>query len=357
MVAAVGHGSSALWYMTRSTGLVAMVLLSATVVVGIVCSIGWASERWPRFASQALHRNLSLFALALILVHVVTTVADGFVPISILDAIIPFRSPYRPLWIGLGACAFDVLLAVAVTSGLRRRIGTRAWRTVHWLAYACWPVALFHGLGSGSDTRLAGAQVVYVVCVVSVLGALVWRLVSARSVATAGRAGAAALATLIVLSAAVFTVLGPLRPGWSRRSGTSSALLAQLSGATAPSAPARPATTGSVPALPFSSSLAGRYSISGPDAAGREQLVFSLRLTNSGQPLLVTLGGQARRGGVTMTSSSVSLGALQGSVTTLDGSFIAATVGTGATAEHLSIQLQIDPRSRAVTGSVSATAA
>ena len=115
LLATVGHGSTALWYLTRATGLVSLILLSATVVLGTVASVGWTSDRWPRFLSQSLHRNLSLLCVVLIGVHVVTTVGDGYVPIGLADAVIPFRSPYRPIWVGLGAVAFDMLLAVAIT--------------------------------------------------------------------------------------------------------------------------------------------------------------------------------------------------------------------------------------------------
>ena len=132
VLATVGHGSTAMWYLTRASGLVSFVALSATVALGIVSSLGVVLERWPRFASQLLHRNLSLFSIVFIGIHIVTTVVDGFVPIGILDAVVPFRSPYRPMWVGFGAVAFDLLLAVAVTSGLRRRIGVQAWRFVHW---------------------------------------------------------------------------------------------------------------------------------------------------------------------------------------------------------------------------------
>ena len=101
-----------------------------------------------------LHRNLTLLALVFVAAHVVTTVADGFAPIGLLDAVVPFVSPYRPIWLGLGAVAFDLLLALVVTSLLRARIGYRSWRVVHWLAYAAWPVALVHALGTGSDARI-----------------------------------------------------------------------------------------------------------------------------------------------------------------------------------------------------------
>src|ERR1035437_7690940 len=120
-LAAVAHSGTALWYFTRATGLISLILLSATVVLGIVASVGWTSAQWPRFVSQAVHRNLSLLCIALIAIHIVTTVADGYVPIGYVDAFIPFLTPYRPLWIGLGALAFDMLLAVGITSGLRRR--------------------------------------------------------------------------------------------------------------------------------------------------------------------------------------------------------------------------------------------
>src|SRR6516164_655813 len=235
LVGTVGHGSSAMWFLTRATGLVTLILLSATVVLGTVASVGWTTERWPRFLSQGVHRNLSLFCLALLGVHVFSTVVDGYVPISLLDALIPFRSAYRPVWVGLGALALDMLIAVAITSGLRRRIGTAAWRGVHWLAYACWPIAVVHGLGSGTDARLPGALLVFVICVSAVAGSTAWRIAAGRLPSTAWRLGAGATAALVVIAIAAFAVAGPLQPGWSRRSGTSSALLAQLSGSSAAS--------------------------------------------------------------------------------------------------------------------------
>lgn len=230
-LAALGHGATSYWYFTRAAGLVALVVLSATVVLGIVSSIGWVGERWPRFFSQGLHRNLSLYCLALVALHVVSTVADGYVPITIADAFVPFASPYRPVWVGFGALAFDVLLAVGVTAGLRRRIGPRTWRGVHWLAYLCWPIAVVHGLGSGSDTRLPAGIVVYVVCVGAVTAAGACRLwsVRGRSVGRALMAGGGGMVALAVI--AVFALAGPLRPGWSQRAGTS---VAAVSGVAAP---------------------------------------------------------------------------------------------------------------------------
>ena len=138
-VVATTSGPTILWYLARGSGLAALVVLTLSVVLGIVTSVRWTNPRWPRFVIELLHRNSSLLAFALIVVHVAAVVLDGFAPIGWKDAVIPFASPYRPLWLGLGSVAFDLLVAILVTSLLRHRIGHRTWRFVHWFAYACWP--------------------------------------------------------------------------------------------------------------------------------------------------------------------------------------------------------------------------
>src|ERR1700761_6959629 len=131
---------SAYRYRARGTGAVSLVLLTASVVLGIVGSVRFTAPRWPRFAIDAVHRDVSLLVLVVLAIHIVTSVLDGFAPITLLDGVIPFVTPYRPLWMGLGTLAFDLLLAIAITSLIRRRLGYRTWRAVHWLAYASWPV-------------------------------------------------------------------------------------------------------------------------------------------------------------------------------------------------------------------------
>jgi methionine sulfoxide reductase heme-binding subunit len=126
--------SHALWFATRGAGVVSLLMLTGVVVLGISGATRWRSTRWPRFVLAGLHRNLTLLALVFIGIHVVTTVADGYAPISLLNAIVPFSSPYRPLWLGLGAVALDILLALTITSLLRARIGYGRWRALHWFA-------------------------------------------------------------------------------------------------------------------------------------------------------------------------------------------------------------------------------
>ena len=174
VLAATGN-AKVFWYLTRGMGVGALILLTASVALGVVTSVRWRSDRWPRFITAGLHRNLTLLAIAFVAVHVLATVADGYTPIGLQDAVIPFISPYRPIWLGLGAIAFDLLLALVATSLLREKIGYRMWRYVHWLAYLAWPVALVHALGTGTDARLGWMRWTGVACVAVVAFAVISR--------------------------------------------------------------------------------------------------------------------------------------------------------------------------------------
>jgi sulfoxide reductase heme-binding subunit YedZ len=143
---------TAFWYLARGTGIVALILLTLTLALGVANVLRMRIPGAPRFVTLGIHRSVSLLAVVFVAVHVLTTVADGYVPISLASAVIPFSSGYRPFWVGLGAIAFDLLLALVITSVLRRRVGYRTWRLVHWSAYACWPIAFVHALGTGTDT-------------------------------------------------------------------------------------------------------------------------------------------------------------------------------------------------------------
>ena len=217
LLAAATSGPSPLWYATRATGVVALVLLTVTVALGIAGVSRLESRHWPRVITAGLHKNISLLVVAFVLVHVLTTVLDSFVSISIISAVIPFSSGYRTFWLGLGAIAFDLILALVVTSLLRGRLSYRAWRAVHLLAYASWPVALWHGLGTGTDSKLPWLLAIDAGCVLLVAGALLWRL----QLMAPGTARKAAIAATIAVPAAtiVFVIAGPLRSGWAARAG------------------------------------------------------------------------------------------------------------------------------------------
>src|SRR5580693_4008949 len=134
-------GTADLWFLSRGSGLVLLVLFSIVVVLGVATRTGSAPSRWPRFAVAELHRTLSLFAVSLLALHVVTAILDPFVTIGWAATVLPFASPYRTVAIGLGALTVDLAGAVLITSLARRRLGQRTWRAVHWLAYLAWPAA------------------------------------------------------------------------------------------------------------------------------------------------------------------------------------------------------------------------
>jgi sulfoxide reductase heme-binding subunit YedZ len=172
----IGH---ALWYSSRATGLVSLLLLTATVVLGALNTGRLSLPGWPRFVVAAVHRNLSLVAVAFVAVHVATAVIDPYAGIGWLDVIVPFGSVYRPFWLGLGAVAGDLFIAVLATSLLRQRLGVRLWRLVHWASYACWPVALLHGVGTGTtDRHTAWVIALDLSCVAAVTAAIAWRVIS-----------------------------------------------------------------------------------------------------------------------------------------------------------------------------------
>jgi sulfoxide reductase heme-binding subunit YedZ len=209
----------ALWYLTRATGAAALVLLTLSLVLGVVNVRRFTSRRFPRFVVDGWHRTTSLLVCALLAVHIGTSVLDGYAPIQVADVVIPFGGAYRPLWLGLGALAFDLLLAVIATSLLRARLGARAWRAVHWLAYACWPVALFHGLGTGSDVRAGWLVWVSAGCASAVVLAVIVRLADRRT-GVPVRVSAAAALVAAVAGLALWLPSGPMASGWAARSGT-----------------------------------------------------------------------------------------------------------------------------------------
>jgi sulfoxide reductase heme-binding subunit YedZ len=141
-----------LWHASRATGLVAMLLLTLVVVLGVLGSLRVATRSWQRFAIAGIHRNLALLTVVFLALHIITSVVDTYVAIDWPDAFIPFGSDYRPVWLGMGTVASDIVLALLITSLLRPRINQRLWRAVHWAAYACWPVTVAHALGTVTNS-------------------------------------------------------------------------------------------------------------------------------------------------------------------------------------------------------------
>jgi hypothetical protein len=358
-------GPSAYWYLTRGTGTVALVLLTVTVVLGVLDVERFASPRWPRFAVDRVHRDASLLVIALLVVHIVTSVLDAFAPIRLLDGVIPFVSAYRPLWLGLGALAFDVLLAVLLTSLVRRRIGHRGWRVVHWLAYLTWPAAVFHTLGTGSDASSLWLSVVTGACLLAVLLAVGSRIVRTGRGPALVRGGAAVAAVALPVGIVVFALAGPFAPHWARRAGTPTTLLraAAVQRASAPrrvvrTVPPVHLTRDHVPRT-FTDSLDGTVRQSPATGGAIVDLVMRCEGALSGTLRVRLAGAPVAGGGLSLTGSQVQLtasgltAALQGRVRSLAGqSFDARVRNAVGTTVDLRVDLNIDAGSGTVTGTL-----
>ena len=178
--AAAVAGSQGMWFVSRGSGLALLAAFSAVLVLGVAARLGSAPRRLPRFVFAELHRTLALFSIAFLGLHVVTAILDPFVTIGWAATVLPFASGYRTLATGLGTLAVDLGGAVLLTSLARGRLGYRAWRAVHWLAYLAWPVAFVHSLtAGGTDLRIWWVAVIEWGSAAAVATAIVARLLQA----------------------------------------------------------------------------------------------------------------------------------------------------------------------------------
>lgn len=359
-IAAAIKGPSAYWYLTRGTGAVSLVLLTLSVALGVMNIRRVRTEQVPRFVFDSLHRTASLLAVAFVIVHVLTSLLDSFAPIRVVDAVVPFVSAYRPLWLGLGAVGFDLLIAVTITSLARRRFGYRTWRATHWLAYASWPVSLLHGLGTGSDTKVGWMLALTALCMIAVIVAVVARATEGWPRHAGVRLTALGATAIMPIGLLIWLPSGPLAKGWAKRAGTPASLLVasagggSTQGASTPSSSSGSSSSSS-PSTSFTAPVSGtvRQGESGSGLA-----IVDISLNVSGQHLSrlrIRIAGQAiDGGGVSMSSSRVTFGSsanpdqYRGQVTALQGTDVQALV-SDASGSRLSLtaQLQLDGRGNA----------
>src|SRR5215470_15785519 len=156
--------NEALWYTARGAGTISLILLTVVVVLGVGSRSGRPVFGLPRFGVAAVHGNASLIALGLLLVHMFGLLLDPYAQLRLVDLVIPFGAAYRPLWLGLGTLAMDLLIVVWLSTLVRHRIGARVWRAIHWVSYAIWPIALLHTLYDGSDAGQFWMRAIAVGC-------------------------------------------------------------------------------------------------------------------------------------------------------------------------------------------------
>ncbi len=325
-----------LYPLDRATGIVALALLTASVMLGVLGSMRFSREpKWPQFALARIHRDVSLLVVVLLAVHI-ASVLSSFAPIMLVDAVLPFTSAYRSVWIGLGALSLDVVLAVMVTSVLRRRVGQRAWRAIHWASYAAWPLALAHGLTAGVDGR-AGWMLAYsIVSIGVVLAAVRARIVQARP-----RRRLVVLAIVLAgvstLGMVVLALAGPLSPGWNARAGgatparkpaTPPAKVAKVPAKRpAVKAPVRPPVTMRHAIGSFVTAIAGTRAVI---HSGRSSLTrVVVRFAHPEGVLIVTLASRAGSGSAVLRLTGTPM-ALTGHAARLGPGQFTATVASSA---------------------------
>jgi methionine sulfoxide reductase heme-binding subunit len=165
------------WYLMRASGVVALLLLTGSFVLGIATFRRWTPRDMPRFVTAGLHRSISLLAVVFLAVHVITAVADPYSVLGLGAIFVPYLSAGQSaFWVAIGAISLDLFIALIVSSLLRARIGARTWRAIHWAAYGSWPLAVIHSYGMGTDAFSTWLMAIGSVCVAAVAATIVWRL-------------------------------------------------------------------------------------------------------------------------------------------------------------------------------------
>ncbi len=182
-----------LWYTTRATAIVTLVLFTLVVALGTFVATRVGGTYVGRFEVNELHRSLSMVAVVFLAIHVTTTVVDSYVPTGVLSVFVPLTSAYRRVAIGVGAVALDLIGAVWISSLLKLRIANTTWRFIHWFSWLALATALVHAYLAGTDSRHGWGLIVLVVCAVVGLASAVWRYLG-RPTRAAGRTALSPLA-------------------------------------------------------------------------------------------------------------------------------------------------------------------
>jgi len=188
------------WVATRLIGFLSYYAIGGSVIYGLLLSTKILDAIAHRPVSFALHQDLSAIGLGLAGVHAVLLGLDASVPFSLFEIVVPFAAPYRPVWVGVGQVALYLVAIVYASFHVRRQIGQRTWRLVHYVTFLAFLGATAHGILTGTDTTTAWAWWSYVVASVAVVFLTAYRVVIAvearRSPAgDAGTAPGAAAAT------------------------------------------------------------------------------------------------------------------------------------------------------------------
>lgn len=304
------------WDVARAGGFTAYILMMLSVAVGLALTMHWQSPKWPRLINSEMHNFLALLGTVFIGIHVLAVWVDPFTRFGWAEVFLPFVSHYRPLWMAFGIVALYLGIAVGISSWIRPLIGYKWWRKLHILTLFAWILVTIHSLATGSDTRTWWGILIYGGSVL-LIGSLLWmRLSQPANAQSRAHPVLATAVLLIALFGTLWTMLGPLQPGWNvianngQGSGGSSTALAASGGSQPSSSSASGQSSQYAP--PFTAQLQGTLTQSGPDSNGNVSLVVNTTLSQGASGVLqITLQGQpggGDDGSLNVTMAQVVLG-------------------------------------------------
>jgi hypothetical protein len=357
------------WNVARTGGFTAYVLLTLAVAVGLALTMQLQSpSHWPRLLNSELHNFLTLLSAVFVVVHILAVWIDPFTRFGWSEVFIPFVSHYRVTWMALGIIALYLGIAISISTWLRPLIGYAWWRRLHILTLGVYALVTIHGIATGSDTQTWWGLAIYAGSIALVGGLLCWRLLVPINERGRSHPVIASLLGLSILAGFIFTVAGPLQPGWNAvANGATSgnSLLQSVVPSTSRRVTATPqSSTASNPfTTPFTASLQGTLTQNGPDTSGVETLRINATLSNGAQGILtITLkgtqedfGGQGSGLSITTTqvrlSQDAAIPLYQGYLTNLRSNeyrwhmtalLAKADASTSTSRVQLQIEMQVD---------------
>ena len=360
------------WNVARTGRFTAYILLTLAVAVGLVLTMQFQSPSyWPRLLNSELHNFLTLLSVVFVGVHILAVWIDPFTRFGWNEVFIPFVSHYRAMWMALGILALYLGIAIGISTWLRPLIGYTWWRRLHILTLGVFVLVTIHGIATGSDTQTWWGLAIYGGSIALVGGLLCWRLLVPVNERGRSHPVIASLVGLTILAGLIFTVAGPLRPGWNAlANGVTSGN--SLSQSVVPSA-SQGSNTSNPFAVPFTASLQGTLAQNGPDSSGVVTLHVNATLSDGAQGVLTIMlkgtqenfGGQ--ESGLSIISTQVKLSQdaaillYQGNLTDLRSNgyrwrmtALLAKVGASTSKVQVQIEMQADSSGQ-VTGVIQGT--
>lgn len=346
--------SSVTWDVARAGGFTAYILMMLSVAVGLALTMHWQSPKWPRLINSELHNFLALLGTVFIGIHVLAVWVDPFTRFGWAEVFLPFVSHYRPLWMAFGIVALYLGIAIGISTWLRPWIGYKWWRGLHVLTLLAFILTTIHGIATGSDTRTWWGVLIYGGSVL-IVGSLLWqRLIKPTTAKSRSHPVLATAVIVVTLIGTLWTLLGPLQPGWNatanngQGSGGSTVLAAANGSASSKTSPSSPFTP------PFTAQIQGTLTQSGPDSNGNVTLMINSTLSQGASGVLqITLQGQAGGddGSLNITNTHVVLGTnaqtplYSGPLTTLNADrqwrMTAQLTGMGTASGQLNVSIDV----------------